>query len=48
MKGGIVLDMKRLHDIVVRVEDGLVEAGAGATLQEVDAECRRHGYFFPP
>ncbi|GGM77385.1 glycolate oxidase subunit GlcD [Thermogymnomonas acidicola] len=48
VKGGIVLDMKRLHDIVVRVEDGLVEAGAGATLQEVDAECRRHGYFFPP
>ncbi len=47
-KGGIVIDMRGMNRISVSIENGYVEAQAGATLEEVDAECRRAGFFFPP
>lgn len=46
--GGIVLDMKAMNAISVSLEDGLVEAEAGATLSNVDRACRSVGFFFPP
>lgn len=48
VNGGIVLDMKEMNSIEVSVENGYVVAGAGATLADVDRECRRQGFFFPP
>ncbi|AAT42731.1 FAD-binding oxidoreductase [Picrophilus oshimae] len=44
----IVLDMRPLNNIRVNFKDGYVEAYAGATLQEVNNECMKYGYFFPP
>ena len=44
----IILGMRPLNKIKVNVNDGYVEAYAGATLQEVNDECRKYGYFFPP
>lgn len=46
--GGIVLDMKPMNSIKVSVENGYVEAEAGATLADVDSMCRKLGFFFPP
>jgi len=48
LKGGIVLDMRSMNSIHVSIENGYVEVEAGATLAEVDRECRKHGFFFPP
>lgn len=47
-RGGIVLDMKGMNSIKVSIENGYVEAEAGATLADVDRECRKYGFFFPP
>jgi glycolate oxidase len=48
IRGGIMVDMTSMRGIEVKVDDGLVEAEAGATIDEVDKECRRYGFFFPP
>lgn len=48
LKGGIVIDMKRMNTIEVSLENGHVLAEAGATLSEVDRKCRKMGFFFPP
>ncbi len=47
-KKGIVLDMRPLNAISVNIRDGYVEAYAGATLEEVNNESRKYGFFFPP
>lgn len=47
-EGGIVLDLKALKKVKVDVENGYVIAEAGATILEVDSECRKYGFFFPP
>ena len=48
INGGIVLDLKALDKIVVDVDNGVVEAEAGATILDVDNECRKYGFFLPP
>lgn len=48
IKGGIVLDLRALNKIRVDIENGIVEAEAGATILDVDNECRKYGFFFPP
>lgn len=48
LKGGLVIDMKGMSSIHVSIENGYVEAEAGATLADVDRECRKYGFFFPP
>ena len=45
---GIVLDMRPLNEIKVNIDDGYVEANAGATLEEVNRELKKYGFFFPP
>lgn len=45
--GGIVLDLRPMNKIKVYVDDGVVEAEAGATVDEVDRECRKYGFMFP-
>jgi glycolate oxidase len=47
-RGGIVLDLRALNQIKVDVDNGIVEAEVGATVLDVDTECRKHGFFFPP
>ncbi len=44
----IVLVMRSLNKIKVSYENGYVEAYAGATLQEVNNECMKYNFFFPP
>ncbi|RLE49813.1 MAG: glycolate oxidase subunit GlcD [Candidatus Methanomethylicota archaeon] len=48
IRGGIVLDMTAMRSIRVDVENGVVEAEAGATIDQIDKECRKYGFFFPP
>ncbi|MEM0054279.1 MAG: FAD-linked oxidase C-terminal domain-containing protein [Nitrososphaeria archaeon] len=48
IRGELVLDLRALNRIRVDVENGIVEAEAGATVLDVDNECRKHGFFFPP
>lgn len=48
VNGGIVLDLRAIDKIVVDIDNGVVEAEAGATILDVDTECRRYGFFFPP
>lgn len=48
IKGGIVLDLRALNKIIVNIENGIVEAEAGATILDIDNECRKYGFFFPP
>jgi glycolate oxidase len=45
---GIVLDLKPLNGIKVSYEDGFVEAYAGATLKNINEECGKYGFMFPP
>jgi len=47
-KGGIVLDLRGLDKIKVNIDDGIVEAEVGATVLDVDNECKKFGFFFPP
>ncbi len=47
-RGGIVLDLKALDKIKVDVENGIVEAEVGASVLDVDRECNKYGFFFPP
>lgn len=47
-EGGMILDLKALCKIEVDVENGYVIAEAGATVLDVDTECRKHRFFFPP
>ncbi len=44
----ILLDLSPMNRIEVRIEDGYVMAEAGATVLQVDQECRKYGFFFPP
>ena len=46
-KGSILLDMRPMRKITVDVANGVVEAEAGAFVDEVDKECRKHGFMFP-
>ena len=48
IEGGAVLDLRALNKVRMDVANGLVEAEVGATIQEVNAECAKHGFFFPP
>ncbi|MEM1880942.1 MAG: FAD-binding oxidoreductase, partial [Sulfolobales archaeon] len=47
LNGGIILDLRPMNKINVNVDDGVVEAEAGATVDEVDRECRKYGFMFP-
>lgn len=47
VKGSIVLDVRPMRKIRVDVANGVVEAEAGAFLDEVDKECRKYGFMFP-
>ncbi|MGC8661530.1 MAG: FAD-binding oxidoreductase [Nitrososphaeria archaeon] len=47
-RGGIVLDMRALNEVKVDIDNGMVEAEVGATVLDVDTECRKYGFFFPP
>jgi len=47
VKGSIVLDLRPMKRIRVDVANGVVEAEAGATVDEVDRECRKYGFMFP-
>lgn len=44
----IILDLKPLNRIKVSYEDGFVEAYAGATLKNINIECGKYGFMFPP
>jgi len=44
----ILLDLSPMNGIEVCIEDGYVMAEAGATVLQVDQECRKYGFFFPP
>lgn len=45
--GGIVLDMKRMNKIIeVDTENLTVTVQAGATMDKVYREVKKHGYFF--
>ncbi|MEM0361895.1 MAG: FAD-linked oxidase C-terminal domain-containing protein [Sulfolobales archaeon] len=46
-KGSIVLDLRPMRSIKVDVANGVVEAEAGAYVDEVDRECRKYGFMFP-
>ncbi|MEM2347704.1 MAG: FAD-binding oxidoreductase, partial [Sulfolobales archaeon] len=46
-KGSIVLDLRPMRSIKVDVANGVVEAEAGAYVDEVDKECRKYGFMFP-
>ncbi|MFQ5711817.1 MAG: FAD-binding oxidoreductase [Candidatus Geothermarchaeales archaeon] len=46
--GGIIVDLSAMRKVRVSIEDGVAEAEAGATIAEVDGECRKHGFFLPP
>ncbi|MEM2757615.1 MAG: FAD-linked oxidase C-terminal domain-containing protein [Sulfolobales archaeon] len=46
-KGSIVLDLRPMRGIKVDVANGVVEAEAGAYVDEVDKECRKYGFMFP-
>lgn len=48
VEGGLILDLSPMKRIEVDVENGIVAAEAGATIGEVNAECRKYGFFFPP
>ena len=45
--GGIVCDMAALKDVDVDVESGIVLAGAGCTLGDLDAATQAHGLAVP-
>ncbi|MCC6022226.1 MAG: FAD-binding oxidoreductase [Desulfurococcaceae archaeon] len=47
VKGSIVLDLRPMRKIRVDVANGVVEAEAGAYVDEVDRECRKYGFMFP-
>jgi len=47
-RNGIVIDMKRLDSIELDLPNGLVISGSGSSLMDVDSECKRSGFFFPP
>lgn len=47
-RNGIVIDMKRLDSIDLDIPNGLVISGSGSSLMDVDSECKRNGFFFPP
>ncbi|MCX8186917.1 MAG: FAD-binding oxidoreductase [Sulfolobales archaeon] len=47
LDGGIILDLRPMNKVKVNVDDGVVEAEAGATIDEVDKECRKYGFMFP-
>jgi glycolate oxidase len=47
INGGIILDLSGMKKIRVDVDDGIVEAEAGAIVDEVDKECRKYGFMFP-
>ena len=47
-RGGMIFDLRALNQIRVDIENGIVEAEAGATVLDVDNECKKYGFFFPP
>jgi len=47
VKDSIVIDLRPMRRIVVDVPNGVVEAEAGAYVDEVDRECRKYGFMFP-
>lgn len=47
VKDSIVIDLRPMRRIVVDVPNGVVEAEAGAYVDEVDKECRKYGFMFP-
>lgn len=47
IKESIILDLSAMNKIKVNVDDGIVEAEAGAIVDEVDKECRKYGFMFP-
>jgi len=47
VNGGIILDLSGMRGIRVDVDNGIVEAEAGAIVDEVDKECRKYGFMFP-
>lgn len=48
VRGGWVIDMRRLNRVAVDVDAGLVHAQAGATTQAIQEAAARHGWFYPP
>lgn len=48
VRGGWVLDLRRLRQIRLDRDAGLVDAGAGATTAAVQRAADRAGWFYPP
>jgi len=47
VRNSIVLDLRPMRRVNVDVANGVVEAEAGAFVDEVDRECRKYGFMFP-
>jgi len=48
IKGGIIIDFRRMNKIIVDIDNGYVIAEPGATILEVNNELKKYGFFFPP
>ncbi len=48
VRGGWVLDVSRLDEIVVHAEEGLAEVGVGAKVAAVQQAAEAAGWFYPP
>lgn len=48
VRGGWVIDLRRLNRVSVDAEAGLVHAQAGATTQAVQEAAAKFGWFYPP
>ncbi|MBA3850693.1 MAG: FAD-binding oxidoreductase, partial [Opitutus sp.] len=48
VRGGWVIDMRRLNRVSVDADAGLVHAQAGATTQAIQEAAAKFGWFYPP
>jgi len=49
LEGGIVLDMRRMNRVIkVDAINWYVQVQPGISLDDLNIELRRHGFFFPP
>ena len=49
LEGGIVLDMRRMNRVIkVDATNWYVQVQPGISLDDLNIELRRHGFFFPP